>query len=82
MSGKYGQARLLLLAPVGYRTTSKMQADGWLTKPVRTLALRNILIELVSPRELEKGKAERVGPNAADMNQQQQQDNNNCRFAF
>jgi signal transduction histidine kinase/CheY-like chemotaxis protein len=71
-SGKYGPARLLLLAPVGYRTTSKVQADGWLTKPVRSLALRNILIKLVSPRELEKVKAEIAGPNAADMKQEQQ----------
>jgi signal transduction histidine kinase/DNA-binding response OmpR family regulator len=72
-SGKCGPARLLLLAPVGYQTTSKVQADGWLTKPVRSLALRNILIKLVSPRELEKAKAELSGPNAADIQQQQQQ---------
>ena len=71
-SGKCGPARLLLLAPVGYQTKSKVQADGWLTKPVRTLALRNILIKLVSPRELEKAKAELSGPNAADIQQQQQ----------
>jgi signal transduction histidine kinase/DNA-binding response OmpR family regulator len=72
-SVKCGPARLLLLAPVGYQTTSKVQADGWLTKPVRSLALRNILIKLVSPRELEKAKAELSGPNAADIQQQQQQ---------
>ena len=49
-NGKYGPARLLLLAPVGYRSTSKMQADGWLTKPVRTLLLHNILVGLLSTR--------------------------------
>ena len=70
-NGKYGQARLLLLAPVGYRSTSKMQADGWLTKPVRTLLLHNILIGLLSRGISEKTGA-KIGTRAvADTKQQQ-----------
>ncbi len=62
-SGKYGQAaKLLLLAPVGYRSLSKIQADGWLTKPVRTLHLRSILTDLLSPPEKGKPKAGNVMP--------------------
>jgi CheY-like chemotaxis protein len=79
-SGKYGQARMLLIAPLGYRTTSKMQADGWLTKPVRTLALRNILIKLVAPQNPEEVKAETAGPNAAEINQQQERQQPSLRI--
>ena len=61
-NGKYGQARLLLLAPVGYRSTSKMQADGWLTKPVRTLLLHNILVGLLSREYHQEVYRRRLGP--------------------
>ena len=68
-SGKYGGARVLFLAPVGYRSSSKMQADGWLTKPVRTLMLHNRLMELLSNDVMENTKAKNVTPNAADKKQ-------------
>ena len=68
-SGKYGEARLLLLAPVGYHSSSKMQADGWLTKPVRTLMLHNRLIELLSNDVMGNTKARKGTPNAADIKQ-------------
>ena len=65
-SGKYGQVLLLLLAPVGYRSTSKMQADGWLTKPVRTLMLNDLLIKLLSRGVSEKAGAKIGTPAATD----------------
>jgi CheY-like chemotaxis protein len=68
-SGKYGGPRVLFLAPVGYRSSSKMQADGWLTKPVRTLMLHNRLMELLSNDVMENTKAKNVTPNAADKKQ-------------
>ncbi len=71
-SGKYGQVQILLLAPVGYRFTSKMQADSWLTKPVRTLLLRNRLLELLSRGLSEKTGGKIVTPVVADTKQQQQ----------
>jgi CheY-like chemotaxis protein len=57
-----------------------MQADGWLTKPVRTLALRNILIKLVAPQNPEEVKAETAGPNAAEINQQQERQQPSLRI--
>jgi CheY-like chemotaxis protein len=68
-SGKYGGPRVLFLAPVGYRSSSKMQADGWLTKPVRTLMLHNRLIELLSNDLMGNTKARKGTPNAADIKQ-------------
>ena len=68
-SGKYGKARLLLLAPVGFHSSSKIQADGWLTKPVRTLMLHNRLIELLSNDVMGNTKARKGTPNAAEIKQ-------------
>jgi signal transduction histidine kinase/DNA-binding response OmpR family regulator len=63
-SGKYGGAQVLFLAPVGYRSSSKMEADGWLTKPVRTLMLHNRLMELLSNDVMENTKAKNVTSDA------------------
>ena len=47
---KYGDLRLVLLLPVGKSLMPKMPSDGLLTKPVRALQLRNLLIDLLSPK--------------------------------
>ncbi len=59
--GKYGGPRLVLMVPVGKSLMPKMPADGLLTKPVRALQLRNLLIDLLSP-ETEKKKTEGAFP--------------------
>ena len=67
-----GRPAMVLLA-VGYQQICKGgKVGGWLTKPVRTLALHNILIKLVSPHESEKVEEGNGLMNAADMKQQQQ----------
>jgi CheY-like chemotaxis protein len=46
-----------------------MQADGWLTKPVRTFMLHNRLIELLSNDVMGNTKARKGTPNAAVIKQ-------------
>jgi CheY-like chemotaxis protein len=48
-----------------------MQADGWLTKPVRTLLLHNVLVGLLSRGVSEKAGA-KIGANAVVDTKQQQ----------
>ena len=52
---------MVLMVPVGKSLMPKMPADGLLTKPVRALQLRNLLIDLLSP-ETEKKKTEGAFP--------------------
>ena len=59
--GKYGDLYLVLLVPVGKSLMTVMPADGFLTKPVRALQLRNLLIDLLSP-EMKKKKTEGALP--------------------
>ena len=51
--GKYGGLCLALMHPAGWSPISALPADGLLTKPVRALRLRALLIDLLSP-EAEK----------------------------
>lgn len=47
-SGRYGDLKLVLLVPVGKGSSSKVAADGRLSKPVRALQLRHLLEGLIS----------------------------------
>ena len=58
----------MLLLPVGKSIMQKMPSDGLLTKPVRTLQLRNLLIDLLSPKT-EMKKTESVMPAKREMKQ-------------
>ena len=55
--GKYGDLRLVLLRPIGKNLMPKIPSDGLLNKPVRALQLRNLLLDLLSPKT-EKKKTE------------------------
>ena len=57
-SGRYGKISLVLLAPVGKGYSSKFEADGRLTKPVKALQFRSLLEGLASHSENGKEFAE------------------------
>ena len=65
---KYGDLRLVLLLPVGKSIMQEMPSDGLLTKPVRALQLRNLLIDLLSPKT-EMKKTEGALPAEKEMKQ-------------
>jgi CheY-like chemotaxis protein len=65
---KYGDLRLVLLLPVGKSLMPKMPSDGLLSKPVRALQIRNLLIDLLSPKT-EMEKTESVMPAKREMKQ-------------
>jgi signal transduction histidine kinase/DNA-binding response OmpR family regulator len=66
--GKYGDLRLVLLLPVGKSLMPEMPSDGLLNKPVRALQLRNLLIDLLSPKT-EKKKTEGALPAGKETKQ-------------
>ena len=65
-SGRYGDIRLVLLAPVGQSYKSRVAADGRLTKPVKIQQLRSLLEELRSHSENETLKKSNACPDDAE----------------
>ena len=57
-SGRYGNIRLVHLAPVGKGYNCKFASDGRLSKPVRAQQLRSLLEDLISHSENGKALAE------------------------
>ncbi len=66
--GKNAKARLVIVAPLGRKVLRDVQADGWLTKPIKPLELHSLLFELISPYKEIKAGAEGPSPHKEDAN--------------
>lgn len=55
--GKNARALFVMIYPVGHSLHREMQVDGWLTKPIKPLELRSLMIGLLTPDKSMKVKA-------------------------
>jgi CheY-like chemotaxis protein len=55
--GKNARALFVMICPVGHSLHREMQVDGWLTKPIKPLELRSLMIDLLMPDKSVKVKA-------------------------
>jgi len=64
-TGKCNDAKLVILTSIGQGNVSRMQSDAVLTKPVRTVQMRNLLQGLLEPKTVVSGVAESKPSSAA-----------------
>jgi DNA-binding response OmpR family regulator len=70
---KQNNARTLfvMISPIGHSLRKEMQVDGWLTKPIKPLELRSLMIDLLMPEKGMKtnanGELPAKGASASDV---------------
>lgn len=46
---KNGKALLIMISPIGHGLHRDIEVDGWITKPIKPLELRSLMIDLLMP---------------------------------
>ncbi|RQW80869.1 MAG: response regulator [Methanothrix sp.] len=68
-TGKSKDAKLVVLTSIGQANLSRMQADGYLSKPIRTVQMHSLLQSLMEPKTIASGEKE-AKPSSAAANAQ------------